>query len=71
MGDQIGGVVCCSSSIIFGSCCDGGLWLGQGKYVPFSITMGHLEAVNHYGQVILLQPLKVWHYRGVGVGYGV
>ena len=34
MGDQLGGVVWCSSGIIFGSCCDGGLWLDQLEFVP-------------------------------------
>ena len=29
MGDQIGGVVWFSSGIIFGSCCDGVLWLDR------------------------------------------
>ena len=52
MGDQIEGVVCCSSGIIFGSCFDGGLWLGQVKYVPFAVMMSRLEALNHHHQVL-------------------
>ena len=71
MGYQIGVVVWCSSSITFGSCCYGGLWLGQVKLVPFSLIISHLEAVNHHHQVLQLEPLEVWHHRVIGVGYGV
>ena len=71
MGDQIGGVVWCSSGIIFGFCCDDGLWLGQVKWVPFSIIIAHLEAGNHHHQVIQLKPLEVWYHRVIFVGYVV
>ena len=71
MNDQIGGVVWCSSGIIFGYCCDGGLWLGHIKWVPFSLILSHLEAENHHNQVLQLETLEVWHYRGIFVGYGV
>ena len=70
MGDQIGGVLWCSSGIIFGSCCDDGLWLGQVKCVPFDLMMVHLEAGNHHQKVVQLKPLELWHHRGIGVGYG-
>ena len=62
------GVVWCSSGIIFGFCCDGGLWLGQFKCVPFSLIMAHWEAVNHHHQVLLLGSLEVWLRRVIGVG---
>ena len=39
MGDQSLGVVWCSSDIIFGSFCDGDLWLDQFKCVPFDPVM--------------------------------
>ena len=71
MGDQIGGAVVCSSGIIFGSCCDGGLWLGQVKRVPFYLILAHLEAGNHHHQVLQLEPLEVWHHRVIDVGSGV
>ena len=71
MGDQIGGMVWCSSGIIFSPCYDGGLWLDQVKWVPFSLILAHLEAGNHHHQVIQLEPLEVWHHRGIGVGYGL
>ena len=71
MGDQVGGVVWCSSGIIFGSCCDSRLWLGQVKLVPFSLILEHLEAGNHHYQVLKLEPLEVRHNRGVDVGSGV
>ena len=71
MGDQIGGVMWFSSGIIFGSCCDGELWLGQVKYVPFSLILAQFEAGNHHHQVLKLEPLEVWHHRGIDVGYGV
>ena len=50
MGDQIVGVLWSSSGIIIGSCCDGGLWLGHIKSVPFSIIPAHLEA----GKIIIV-----------------
>ena len=59
MGEKIGGVVWCSSGIIFGSCCDGGLWLVQVKCVPFDLMLAQLEAGNHQNQVIQLEPLEV------------
>ena len=71
MGDQIGGVVWCSSGIILFSCCDGGLWIGQVKCVPFHLMLAHLEAVNHHNQVLQLEPLEVCNYRGIGIGSGV
>ena len=39
MGVQTGDVVWCSSGIIFGSQCDGGLWLGQVEHVSSSFTI--------------------------------
>ena len=63
MGDQIGGAVWCSSSIIFGSYCDGDLWLGKVKYVPLDPVMEKWEAENHHHQVLQLEPLEVWHHR--------
>ena len=71
MGDQIGGVMWCSPGIIFGSCCDGGLWLGKVKGVPFSLNMSHLEAENHHHQVLQLESLYMWHHWLISVGYGV
>ena len=71
MGDQIIGVLWCSSGIIFGSCCDDGLWLGQVKCVQFSLILEHLETVNHHHKVLQLEPLEVWHHMGIGVGSGV
>ena len=63
MGDQIGGVVRCSSGIIFGYCCDGDLWLGQVKYVLFDAVLENLEAINHHHQVLQLETLEVWFHR--------
>ena len=60
-----------SSGIIFGSCCDGVLWLGKFKLVPFSLIMSHFEARNHHHQVLKLEPLEVWHHRGIGFCYGL
>ena len=60
-----------SSGIIFGSCCDGGLWIGQVKLVPFSLILSHLKAGHHNHQVINLEILEVLHYRGIGVDYWV
>ena len=54
MGDQNLVVVCCSSGVIFGSCCDGDLWLGQVKCVPLSPVLADLEAENHHRQVLQL-----------------
>ena len=71
MGDQIVGLVWCSSGTIFGSYFYGGLWLGQVKCVPFTLVLAHLEAVNHNHQVLQLEPLDVWHQRVIGVGSGV
>ena len=71
MGEQIIGVVWCSPGIIFGSCCDGGLWISQVKCVPFSLTMLHLESGNHHHQVLKLEPLEVWHHMRIGAGSGV
>ena len=65
------GVVWCSSGIIFGSCCDGGLWLGQVKWLPFSLILAHLKAGNHNHRVLKLETLEVLHYRGIGVDYWV
>ena len=59
MSDQLEGVVWCSSGIIFGSYCDGGLWLGQVKCVPFALILSYLEAVNHHNQSIQLETLEV------------
>ena len=53
----------CSSDIIFGSCFDGDLWLGQVKCVPFAPVLEKLESVNHHYQVIKLEPLDVCHHR--------
>ena len=53
------------------SCCDGGLWLGQVKFVPFSLMLAHLEEVKYYHQVLHLEPLDVWYHRGIGVGSGI
>ena len=33
--------------------------------------MAHLEALNHHNQVLQLEPLEVWHQRGIGIGSGV
>ena len=71
MCDQIVGLVWCSSGIIFGSCCDSGLKLGQVKLVPFSLILEHFEAENHNRQVISLEPLELCHNRLIGVGYEV
>ena len=71
MGDQIGGVVWRSSGIIFGSCCDGGLWLGQVKRVQFSLILEHSEAGNHHHQVLQLEPLGVCRHRGIRVDSGL
>ena len=68
MGNQIGGVVWCSSGIIFSSYFDGGLCLGQVKYVLFSLIMSNLEAGNHHHQVIQVEPLEVWHHRELIIG---
>ena len=57
MGDQIVGVVWCLSDIIFGSCCDGGLCIGQVKILPLSLILTHLDAVNHHRQGLQLEPL--------------
>ena len=62
MGDKIGGVAWCSSGIIFGSCFDGDLWLGQVKCLLFSIMLENLEAGNHHHQVLQLEPFEVWQH---------
>ena len=36
-----------------------------------SLILEHLEAGNHHHQVLQLEPLEVWHHRGIGVGSGV
>ena len=71
MGEQIGDVVWCSSGIIFGSCCDDGLWLGQTKYILVALIISHMKSGNHHHQVLKLEPLEVWHNRVIGVGSGV
>ena len=53
MGEKNGGVLWCSSVIIFGSCCNCGLWLIQIKLVPFSLIMSHLEEGKHHHKVLL------------------
>ena len=53
----------CSSGIIFGSCCNGDLWIGQVKCVPLSPVLENLEAENHHHQVLKLEPLEMWHHR--------
>ena len=53
MGDQIGGVIWCSSGIIFGSCFDGDLWIGQVKCVPVAPVIEKLEVENNH-QVLQL-----------------
>ena len=63
MCEKIGGVVWFSSGIIFCLCCDGGLWLGHVKCVPFSLIMEHFEAGNYHHQVLQLEPLEVWYHR--------
>ena len=67
MGYQIGFVVWFSTGIIFGSCCDGELWLVQVKFVPFYLIMAHLESGNHHNRVLKLEPLEVLNNRGIGV----
>ena len=54
MGDQIGGLVWCSSDIIFGLYCYCGLWPGQFEGVPYYPTMVPLEVVNHHHAVLQL-----------------
>ena len=44
MGEQIGGVVWCSSGIIFGSYCDGDLWPRQVKCVSLAPILETFEA---------------------------
>ena len=63
MSDQIKGVVWCSSGIIFGSCCDGGLWLVQVECVPFYPIMAHLEAGNNHYQMLKWETLELFHHR--------
>ena len=62
MGDQIAGVVWCSSGIIFDSCCNDYLCLDQVKFVPLAPVLENLEAENHHYQVLQLYPLEVWHH---------
>ena len=64
-GDQIVGVVWCSSGIIFGSCCGGDFFLVQVKCVSLDPILENLEAENHHHQVLKLEPLEVWHHRGL------
>ena len=71
MGDQIGSVVWYSSGIIFGYFFNCGLCLVQVECVTFYSVLAHLKAVNYHLQVIQLEPLEVWHHRGIGVGSGV
>ena len=52
LDDQIFGVMWCSSGIIFGSCCDGDLLLGQVKCVPLDPILEKLEEENHHHQVL-------------------
>ena len=52
MGDQIGGMVWCSSGIIFGSFCDGGLRLVQVEYVAFAPMLAHLEEGSYHHHVL-------------------
>ena len=71
MGDKTGGVVWCSSGIIFVSCCDSGVWIGQVKCVPFALMLVHLEAGNHHNYVLQLDTMEVWHHIVIGVGSGI
>ena len=68
MGDQIGGVVWCSSGIIIVFCCDCVLCIGQVKCVPFALVLANLE---HHHKELQLKPLEVCHHRIIGVGSGV
>ena len=63
MGEKIGGVVWCSSIIISGSCCDGGLWIEQVECVPYTPVQVPLEVVNNHHQVLKLQSFEVWYHR--------
>ena len=63
MGDQIGGVMWCSSGRIFGYCCYGGLCLGQVECVTSAPTLVPLEVGNHHHRVLLSEPLEVWYHR--------
>ena len=56
-------MVWCSSGIIYGSCCDGELWLGQFKCVPLYTNLENLESGNYHHQVLQLEPLEVWNHR--------
>ena len=68
MYDQIGGVVWYLSGIIFGYYCDGRLWIGPVKFLPVSLMLTQLDAVNHHRQGIQLETLYVWHHMIIGVG---
>ena len=61
----------CSSGLIFGYYCGGGLCLGQVKCVPFYLMMAPLEAVNHCYHMLQLEPLDVWYHIVIVVGSGV
>ena len=63
IGDLIRVVVWFLSGIIFGSCCDGDLWLDQVKCVPLAPVIDNLEAGNHHHQVLKLEPLELCHHR--------
>ena len=54
MGNQIGGMTWCLLGIIFDSCCDGDLSIGQVKCVLFDPVMENLEAGNHHHLVLQL-----------------
>ena len=57
------GVMWCSSGIIFGSRCDGDLYLVQVKCVPFYTDLENLEAGNYHHRVLKLEPLEMWYHR--------
>ena len=56
VGDQIGGVMWCSSGKIFGFCFYDGLWSGRIKCLTFDIIMAHLEAGKYHRQVQQWEP---------------
>ena len=63
MDSQIGYVLWCSSYIISGLCCDGDLWLGKVKFVPFAPVLENFEAENYCRWLLKLEPLEVWYHR--------